>query len=113
MGMILGGFIFKIASRKWPDLSKVADYCFILALIFIPPTVLLGFMDWQHRLFGRVNGLIIAKFALTGGLIPVLSLTVYFNKKGTANQTVILVLYALCVLAAIGLGMIGGELAYG
>ena len=113
MGMIIGGFIFKLASLKWESMAKTAYYCFILALIFAPLTALLGFMDWQHRLFGRINGFIVAKFVLTLFLAALLSVTIYLDHKGTANKKILLMCYALCFLTAGGLGFVGGELAYG
>jgi uncharacterized membrane protein len=113
MGMIIGGFIFKVASLKWQELAKTAYYCFILALIFAPFTALLGYMDWQHRLFGKMNGYIVAKFVLTSCLIALLSMTVYLNHKGKVSDRILLVFYTLCLLTAGGLGFVGGELAYG
>jgi len=113
MGMIIGGFIFKISSMKWQDLAKTACYCFILALIFAPLTALLGYMDWQHRLFGKMSGFIAAKFVLTACLITLLSITVYLDRKGKAGGKVLLLFYTLCLLTAVGLGFVGGELAYG
>jgi len=113
MGMIIGGFILKVAAVKWENIGKAAYYCFILALLFAPLTALLGFMDWQHRLFGKMNGFILAKFILTALLITLLSITVYLEHKDTVNKKVLLLCYTLCLITAGGLGFAGGELAYG
>jgi len=113
MGMIIGGFIFKVVSLKWKEMEKTAYYCFILALIFVPLTALLGYMDWQHRLFGKMSGFIAAKFILTGGLVTMLSITIYLNHKGIVSSRVLLLFYSICLLIAGGLGFVGGELAYG
>ena len=113
MGMIIGGFIFRLASYKWEELTKTAYYCFVLALISAPFTAILGFMDWQHRLFGKMSNDIMAKFVLTGGLLALLSITVYLSHKGTYSKRLITILYILCLLTAGGLGFVGGELAYG
>lgn len=113
MGMIIGGFIFRIASFKWEQLAKTAYYCFILALIFAPITALFGFMDWQHRLFGKMNGFIMAKFILTGCLVTLLSVTIFLDNKNILSQRAMTLFYVFCFLIAVGLGFVGGELAYG
>jgi uncharacterized membrane protein len=113
MGMTLGGFIFILASLKWENLSRTAYYCYTLALIFVPITALLGIMDWQHRLFGKVNNLIIAKLILTGIFTVLLSLTVYMDYKGSIGRRTRMILYTLCVITVMVLGFVGGELAYG
>jgi uncharacterized membrane protein len=113
MGMTLGGFMFLLASMKWENLSRTAFYCYALALIFVPVTALLGIMDWQHRLFGKVNNLIIVKLILTGVFTVLLSITVYMDFKGALNKRIRMMLYALCFINVILLGFVGGELAYG
>lgn len=113
MGMIIGGFIFKAVSFKWEELEKTAYYCYILALIFAPITAVFGYMDWQHRLFGKLDGFILAKFILTGSLITLLSITIFMDYKKVLSRRGLLLLYALCLFIAGGLGFVGGELAYG
>ena len=113
MGMLLGGFLFKLASYKWEELSSTANYCLILALIFAPISAVLGLMDWEHRLFGKMNNLILAKLIMTGCLLAVLSVTLYKNQKNTLSPRGMMLAYFLCFLLASGLGLVGGELAYG
>lgn len=113
MGMLLGGFLFKLAAFKWEELSKTAYYCLVLALITAPISAVLGLMDWQHRLFGRMNGLILAKLLMTAALLALLAAALYKDHKGTLSARGMWIAYALAFLLASGLGLIGGQIAYG
>ena len=50
VGLIIGGFIFIFVGRflKQPVLAETARHCMILALIFVPAAMFLGYLDWQH-----------------------------------------------------------------
>jgi len=113
MGMVLGGFLFALASFKWGELMKTAHHCQILALVFLPFTVILGIMDWQHRLAGTVSIYIIAKLICAGTLAILLALTMYLYRKRNPGPRVLMVFYTLCLFNGIGLGFIGGQLVYG
>lgn len=113
MGMVLGGFLFRIASYKWESLERTAFHCIVLALIFIPPTAILGIMDWQHRLLGRLDPLITAKLALAAVLLVLTALTVYFYEKKPGGRTVISALYALSFFTTVAMGFIGGQIVFG
>lgn len=112
MGMILGGVLFFIASFKWRELAETAYYCQVLALLFIPPTVILGIMDWQHRYFGKLTNYIIAKFVLAGALTVVLALAVYLHRSGKDSTVVRVVAWILSLGLATGLGFIGAQLIF-
>jgi uncharacterized membrane protein len=113
MGMILGGFLFKLFSFKWPALEKTAYHCFMLALAFVPVVALLGIMDWQHRMLGYWSRLIIAKFILAGVLTGLLTLTAVLHHRGNASPRLIMLVYTLCLIAAMAIGFVGGQLVYG
>ncbi len=113
MGMVLGGFLFYLATFKLKELANTAHHCFMLALAFLPITVVFGIMDWQHRYAGAVSTFIIAKFILAGTIALLLALAVYLYRKSKLGQGAFMALYTLCLLNAIGLGFIGGSLAYG
>ena len=51
MGMIIGGFLFAVGSMafKNDDLAIAAHFSYALALIFVLPTMILGYMDWQYK----------------------------------------------------------------
>jgi hypothetical protein len=113
MGMAMGAFLFGIASLRWDVLSGTARHCAVLGAIFVPPTIVLGIFDWQHYFDGSWNGLFIAKFVLAL-LLPLLFLAaVGAARRGRDDSRLPLVLYALCLVNAVGLGYIGGEIVYG
>jgi uncharacterized membrane protein len=112
MGMVLGGFLFRLFSFKWPDLEKTAHHCFMLALGFIPFVALLGILDWQHRMLGHWSRLIIAKFILAGILTTLLALTFVLHQR-KAGPGLMMLVYALCLVTAMAIGFVGGQLVYG
>jgi uncharacterized membrane protein len=114
-GLIIGGFVFAliawIFNRK--SLAQTARHCFILALVTAVATILLGFMDWQHRFGGAYLFEIKMKLVLAGILLFLLLVAVvYAALSGTFTKTLVAI-YALCLLTVIGLGYFGGELVYG
>lgn len=113
MGMLIGGFIFAILALKLKELKKTAYYCFVLALITLPPTILFGITDWLYRFNGVWSGLIISKYVMGGILLVMLAVVAVLGRKEDIKYNNILVLYALCMLLAMGLGYVGGEIIYG
>jgi uncharacterized membrane protein len=115
MGMIIGGFLFAVGSvmMKKDDLAKAAYYCYTLALIFVLPTMMLGYMDWQYRLEAEWSGLILTKIILAVMLTAVLVITFFYGKNLKVDIKQKLIFYVICFAIAMGLGFIGGELQYG
>lgn len=113
MGMVIGAFMFQVASLKRIELSKTAHHCIVLALVFIVPTALLGYMDWQHRYAGLVSSVIITKMILAVALAILLSASVYVYRKGKLDNKIITVMYTLNLITVTGLGYIGGLLIFG
>lgn len=113
MGMSIGAFLFAVGAYKWEELSKTANHCAILALLFIPPTVVLGIMDWQYRYRGRMETPIIVKMFLGAALAVLLSLAIYLKRRESADRRVLAGIYALCMMAALALGFFGSELVFG
>lgn len=112
MGMIMGGFMFSVASLRIPALIRTAYHCVILALVFVIPTLLLGVMDWQHFYMGEWSGLYLIKFILAGTLIAMLAAAVKLANVDKPSPMVI-ALYGLLLVNAIGLGFTGGEIQFG
>ena len=113
MGMAMGAFLFGLASLWFDSLAATARHCAVLGVIFVPPTFVLGIFDWQHYYDGDWSGLFITKFVLAG-LLTLLLLGAALAGRGERNDSKLpLVLYALCLFAAVGLGYIGGEIGYG
>jgi predicted permease len=113
MGMAMGAFLFGFASLRWEFLAATARHCAVLGVIFVPPTIVLGILDWQHYYDGDWSGLFITKFALAI-LLPLLLLAALGAGGGERSDSRLpIVLYALCLFTAVGLGYIGGEIGYG
>jgi uncharacterized membrane protein len=115
MGMIIGGFLFAVSSAvmRKDDLAVAAHYCYTLSLIFVLPTMLLGYMDWQYKFDGEWNRLILTKIILAVMLTMMLGITFLYGKNVKVDMKQKLILYVICFAIAMGLGFIGGELQYG
>lgn len=114
MGMVMGSFFFGIAALRWPDknFSRSAFHCSVLGLLFVIPTALAGMMDWQHSFAGRFETLIIIKMVLAAVLTTGLGLAVKMGRDKRPAK-IMLLIYIVCLCAAIGLGFSGGQLLYG
>lgn len=115
MGMVMGGFIFALVAlliRK-DDLNRAAHYCFTLALVFVLPTMLLGYMDWQYKFEAEWSGIILIKIVLAFLFSGLLVVAHIVGKDQQADPKKRLIVYTLCLMTATGLGFMGGELQYG
>ena len=113
MGMAMGAFLFSLGSLKYAELATTARHCAVLGVIFILPTMLAGIFDWQHFYSGDWTSHIIAKFILAIGLTILFLLGIKVSGGEPKNPRLPLLIYALCLLAAVGLGFTGGEIQYG
>jgi len=115
MGMVIGGFLFAAASFvfKKDDLAKTAHYCYTLALLFVLPTMLLGYMDWQYKFDAEWSNLILIKIILAFIFTGILLLAFLLGKKEEMDIRKKLIVYGICALVATGLGFTGGEIQYG
>jgi uncharacterized membrane protein len=112
MGMIIGAVVFSFLGLKWQNhLPQTAAHCAVLAIISIFPTIISGILDWQHRLEGGWESLIIIKMVLSVVLTVLLAVSIIARRNGATPLRVFL-LYFLCLVCAGGLGFSGGELAY-
>lgn len=114
MGMVIGAVLFSLTGivLKKQNLGQTAYHCSVLALIFIVPTILTGFLDWQGKIGGEWEALIIIKMILGVVLTVLLAVSVVFKHKG-AEPKKLLIIYLLCMACAGGLGFSGGQLVYG
>jgi uncharacterized membrane protein len=115
MGMIMGLFLFGVASYflSKPELAKTAHHCAILALIGVFPTILFGYMDWQHSYNGEWLLPIKIKMTLAIVLLILLLASVAVGSKEKSISVKRLGLYVLCMMTATGLGFFGGQLIFG
>jgi mono/diheme cytochrome c family protein len=70
-------------------------------------------MDWQQRFGGAYLFEIKVKLVLAGILLFLLLVAVVYSALAADFTKVNVAIYALCLLAVIGLGYFGGELVYG
>jgi len=114
MGMVIGCFFFGLVAfttRKTIFL-KTAFHCSILGILFIVPTIVAGFLDWQQFYGATMSNYIIIKFVLAGLLTVLWAYSIGASLKGAGTGKMLL-LYTLCLACAGGLGFSGGELIYG
>jgi uncharacterized membrane protein len=115
MGMAMGAATFRFASflPKMKFLAKTGYHCAILGLLGILPTVVTGYLDWQHTFGGNLEFLIILKMILAGVLFLLMGAIGFLDKPEDPKVDLRTLLYLLIVFVAIGLGFSGGELQYG
>ena len=115
IGLVMGAFFFAIVGLifKQTNLAQTARHCAVLALIAAVPTAILGILDWQHFYGGALLFPIKMKLVLAGVLLIFLFLTVIFGFFGETFSKIVIPMYVLCMLTAVGLGYFGGELVYG
>lgn len=107
---LIFGFTGWILRR--PLLSLAGRYCLVLGWLFIFPTVLLGFMDWQHFYQGAWLSPIIAKVGLASCLFVLLSIGLMLIFTGRQESKALLVIYVIAFFTVGGLGYFGGRLVF-
>jgi uncharacterized membrane protein len=115
IALVVAALIFGFSSwiLRRPSLGKAARYCLGLAWLFIFPTVLLGFMDWQHFYQGAWLLPIIIKVGLSSFLFVLLSIGVILVITGREESKALLAIYVIAFLTVGGLGYFGGRLVFG
>jgi uncharacterized membrane protein len=115
VGLIFGAFILAVWGkvRHQPMLSRAGWYCMIIAMIWILPTVISGFMDWRHFYAGALLFPFKMKFMLAAVLVILLAVGVFIGLRRGSESNGMIAVYALCLLTVAGLGFFGGELVYG
>ena len=98
--------------REHPSWRISAQHCLILAWLFFFPTVLLGYMDWQHYYHGVWIFAIKAKIALAIVLFILLSLGLLLILSGKSESRALPVIYALGTVTVVALGYFGGHMVY-
>jgi uncharacterized membrane protein len=115
IGLVVGALIFAyvavIFNRR--QLENTVRYCIILAFIWLFPTMLFGYMDWQHFYLGAWLFPIKVKITLAFTLTVLLLIAILIGRKKGAGSKEALAIYTLCFLVVVVLGYYGGELTYG
>jgi uncharacterized membrane protein len=115
IGLVTAALIFGLLG--WlldrPQLRAVSRYCLVLAWLFLIPTVLLGFMDWQHYYQGAWLQPIVVKISLAGFLFVLLSIGLFLILTGREESKALLAIYLAAFFTVGGLGYFGGRLVFG
>lgn len=115
IGLIVGALIFRIAATLFrrPALAQTAHYCTILAGLLLLPTILFGFMDWQHFYAGVWLNQIKIKLVLAVLLVVLVAVSVFLVQRKGTGSAIVLTSYAASFLVVVVLGYYGGDLVYG
>ncbi len=115
IGLVVAVFIFGFLSlilRR--ELLPAAAYrsINILALLFLLPTILLGYTDWMYFYRGAWSFPIVVKIILSGIFLALLIIATWLNGKSETKSGKAVLVYGLCVIAVTGLGFYGGEIVF-
>jgi uncharacterized membrane protein len=115
IGLVVSALVFFVIALlfKRQALSRTSRHCIILAFIWTFPTMLFGYMDWQHFYAGAWLFPIKMKIILACVLVVLLCVSVVAGRKLGAESKVLLVMYGLCFLTVVALGYFGGQMVYG
>lgn len=115
MGMVMGAFFFGLIAvgLKKTEFLQSANHCMGLGLLFIPPTIIAGLLDWQHKFEGTWETLIVIKMVLAVVITIIMGIAFQLGRKDETDPKILFALYVLCLICAAGLGFSGGELQYG
>jgi mono/diheme cytochrome c family protein len=115
IGLIIGAFLFFLVAvlfgRK--NLVVTARHVSILAFLFVYPTILFGVFDWLHFFKGALLAPIKYKMILASAVLVLLAAGIIVGSEVKVRTAPMMVLYALAVVAVVGLGWFGGKLVYG
>lgn len=113
VGCLVGAFVFALMARITGKFAfeTSARHSAALAAAAVPPTILLGILDWQHRYGGAWLAPVKTKMVLAGVLLVLLLAGVLAGRRVAFRAR--FVVYACSLLVAVGLGYFGGELVYG
>jgi mono/diheme cytochrome c family protein len=115
IGLVIGAFLFflvaVIFNRK--NLILTARHVSILAFLFVFPTILFGVFDWLHFFKGALIPPIKYKMILASAVLVLLAAGIIVGSELKVRTALMTVIYALAVVAVVGLGWFGGKLVYG
>ncbi len=115
IGLITGALLFFLVAvifrRK--VLVPTARHVFILAFIFIFPTILFGVLDWLHYFQGQMIQPIKFKIGLAAAVLVVTGAGVILGSELKVHTVPQMVLYALAFVCVVGLGYFGAKMVYG
>jgi uncharacterized membrane protein len=114
IGTVVAAFFFAWAAFLFrrPRLASTARHCIIFAFIFVFPTMLFGFMDWQHFFAGAWLNPIKIKLTLAAILTVLLFIGILLGSRYGAESKSALTVYTVCFCIVVAIGFFGGQLVY-
>ena len=115
IGLVIGAFLFFLVAVLFgkKNLVLTARHVSILAFIFVFPTILFGVFDWLHFFKGAFIAPIVYKMILASAVLVLLAIGIIVGSELQVRTAPMMVIYALAVVAVVGLGWFGGKLVYG
>ena len=115
VGLTVGALIFALTAQLFHrrTLILTARHCIILAFIWVFPTMLLGYMDWQHYYAGIYLLPIAVKLVLAPVLAILLLVGILLGRKKDHMSKPVLLVYFLSFCTVVVLAYYGGQLVYG
>ncbi len=112
-GMVVGALLLGLAGwvLRRSDMGRAAHYCLILALIFLVPAALGGYLDWQYYYAGARLVTITIKIILTGVLLVLVVLGVILGRRPESKGA--LAIYFISFLIILVQGYLGEDLVLG
>jgi len=115
IGLVIGAFCFfsfaVIFGRS--SMYLTARHVSILAFLFVFPTIIFGVLDWIHFFKGALILPIKMKMILASAVLLLLGTGIILGAEVKVRSAPMMVIYALAVIAVVGLGWYGARLVYG
>jgi len=114
IGLVVAAFALLLLALiiRSSILVRCARYIMLAALLFLIPTILAGFMDWEHYFSGGWIHPIKLKMGLAFLLAILMLAAVIQGRKNEGPTLLGLVLYVLCLVTVVILGFLGAELVF-
>ena len=115
LGMVVGALVFSLIALlpRFGKFAVTARHCFTLGFVGVFPTVLLGYMDWQHFYGGNLIFPIMMKMILAGILTASMTLAVFVLYRKLPQQDMrIFAVQVLSFVVVVGIGYFGGNLVF-
>jgi len=129
VGLTIGAIVFALVSLLFRrvQLKLSAWHCALLAIVGVVPTALFGYLDWQEKYHGVWSTQIKVKIIFAAVLFVLLLAALLLGRKRpsdaapdatgrpwrSSRSIASIILYGVCFLLVIGLGLEGGDLVYG
>jgi cytochrome c5 len=94
-------------------LTLTPRHCILLAFIWVFPTILFGFMDWQHFYGGAWFFPIKVKITVAPLLTVLLFIAILLGRRYGATSLKVIPIYFISFCCVVVLGYFGGQLVYG